>query len=138
METLAVRLVHLLAMALLLGGAAAVWAALGQRHAPRLVRRYEVGFWGGAGAIVLTGVGNLGAIAPAVPDPSTTNGAALAFKLTLVAALLVVSFGRTVLVDRTDDPERSDAGLRLLRRSYAVTTALLLVIVALAVVVARG
>lgn len=138
METLAVRLVHFLAMALLLGGAATVLVALDQQHFPQLVRRYEAAFWGGAGAIVLTGVGNLGAIAPAVPNPSTTNGAALALKLALVFVLLVVSLGRTVLVDRIDETERSDAVLRLLRRSYAVTTALLLAIVALAVVVARG
>lgn len=144
---LAVRVVHVLGMALLLGGAAFAWGCLrwrpggGDGDALAVAAGYEWLFWGAAGAMVATGVGNLGALAPGVPGPDTYWGAVLAAKLAAVVGLLVGSIARTFLVTQArtracDVHPVPVAGI--LRRSYAATAVYLAGVVVLAEVLAHG
>lgn len=145
---LAVRWLHLLGMAALVGGAVLVWAALryGADHDPptasaRLAATYEWLFWAGAGLLVLTGVGNLGAMAPAVPGPGTTWGTAFSIKLVGVFGLLVGSVVRTLGVVGllVSPPGRSGPGTsERLRVGYAATTIYLFLVVLVAEVLAHG
>lgn len=86
---LAIRTVHVLAMALLVGGAAGLWAAA--RRTPddlhALATGYEWLFWAALGVLVLTGVGNLGALG--APGPATRWGQVLLAKLALVTAFVL-------------------------------------------------
>lgn len=144
---LSVRLLHVLAMALLTGGAALLW--LGFRRATATAETalvvatavgYEWVFWAAAGLLVATGVGNLGALAPGVPGPDTDWGLTFAVKLVAVVAFLAASVVRTVMVDRLDriPVSHNDAIRRRLGRSYAATAIALAGVVALAEVLAHG
>jgi len=139
---LAVRWLHVLAMATLVGGALLCWGLLRRRAADPLpvLRTYEWLFWGAAGLAVLTGVGNLGAIAPAIPRPATSWGLAFSVKLVGVIGLLVGSTVRTMGV--LDLPPDSNAlpqtVLDRLRIGYAATALWLLGILVLAEVIAHG
>ena len=146
---LAVRLAHVLAMATLFGGALLCWWLL--RRAGSLevdssssldvAATYEWLFWAGGGLAGLTGVGNLGALAPAVPGPSTAWGTAFSVKLVGVLVLFLGSLVRTLGVvglagrDRSVPTETAHARLR---SAYAATALLLLTIVTLAEVMAHG
>jgi len=149
---LLVRLVHVAGMAVLLGGAALVWgqcrlAPDGPDDEPLATDRardeplataaaYEWLFWGAVGLVVLTGVGNLGAMAPAVRGPGTGWGLTFAVKLAAVGGLLAGSLARTLAVARW----RATAirpGTRL-GTAYAATAGYLVVLVALAEVLAHG
>lgn len=81
---LAVRAVHVLGMAILLGGAAFTWDVL--RTNPdaslRQVVDYEWVFWGTAGVMLVTGVGNLAAVG--APGPTARWGTVFLPKLLLV------------------------------------------------------
>jgi hypothetical protein len=147
-----VRWLHLVAMAVLVGGAAMVWGSLrvgvgemegdgegkkdGDRSGLAVAATYEWLFWGALGVIVLTGVGNLGALAPFVPGPSTGWGTVFAVKLAAVGGLLVGSLVRTLGVLRWRTPGPTD-GDRL-RRTYVATTLYLVALVGLAEVLAHG
>lgn len=143
---LLVRLVHVLAMATLFGGALLCWWLL--RHddpdatdvgpALGVAATYERLFWAGAGLAVLTGVGNLGALAPAIPGPGTAWGAAFSVKLLGVVFLLVGSLVRTLGVVGVAGGEPGPAVVERLRVGYAATAALLLCVVVLAEVMAHG
>lgn len=146
-----VRWFHLLGMAVLLGGAALVWTVLRRdpTHAAaeastavlRSAAAYEWLFWGGAGLLVLTGVGNLGALAPTIPGPATTWGTSFATKLLGVVVLLVGSLVRTLGVIRLlgrDPSQLAPTTVGRLRGGYAATALLLLVVVGLAEVLAHG
>lgn len=140
---LVVRLVHLLAMAIALGGAALLWPALA-RGPSRLATDgarvaaaagYERLFWAAVGVLVTTGVGNLGAFGGQLPRGGW--GAVFALKLLAVVAGLPASAGRTLLVVRY-----REAGGPLLARplavAYGVTTVWLAGVVTLAEVLAHG
>lgn len=139
---LAVRWLHVLAMATLVGGALLCWGLLRRQDSDELpvLRAYEWLFWAGAGLAVLTGVGNLGVIGPAVPHPRTAWGMAFSVKLVGVLGLLLGSAVRTLgvlhLADASGD--LSPAILDRLRTSYAATALWLLGILALAEVLAHG
>lgn len=144
---LLVRLVHVLAVAVLLGGAVLAWATLARaddrrgsaREALSVAASYEWLFWGAVGVVVATGVGNLGAFAPGVPGPGTNWGGTFAVKLLVVVGLLAFSAGRTVLVRLV--ASRADAARTAtgpLGSAYAITAVVLAVALALAEVLAHG
>lgn len=153
---LVVRAVHVIAVATLLGGAVAAWAAvrLDGTDALTVARRYEAAFWGLFGLAAVTGVGNLGALGP--PGPTTPWGVTLTWKLGLVLAFLVGSLVRSIAVVRTgtsegeerdgtaDRAEAVDGGpsreavRRFARRAYGLTALALVAIVVLAEVLAHG
>ncbi|WP_255150031.1 CopD family protein [Halorarius halobius] len=140
-----VRLLHVTAVALLTGGAALLWLAASRTVAAdessfvvSLAVGYEWLFWAGAGALVATGVGNLGALAPAVPPLDTRWGLVLAVKLLAVLGFLLGSAVRTATVDRLASARPPAAVTRVLSRAYATTTLALVGLLALAEVLAHG
>lgn len=132
---LAIRTAHVLAMALLVGGAAGLWAAA--RRTPddlhALATGYEWLFWAALGVLVLTGVGNLGALG--APGPATRWGQVLLAKLALVTAFVLGSAVRSLAVARTD---RATPLAAWGERAYGLTTVTLLALVVLAEVLAHG
>lgn len=153
---LAIRVVHLLAMALALGGAVLTWEfcrrpGVSDATALAAAAGYERTFWAAVGLLVATGVGNLGSLVPAVPAGDlgrfgpplptldTRWGTAFAVKLFAVVALLALSQIRTLVVHRyrraDEIPERNR---RILRASYALTAIWLAGIVVLGEVMAHG
>ncbi|MCU4799989.1 CopD family protein [Halobacteria archaeon HArc-gm2] len=146
-ETLhvAVRTLHVLGMVVLLGGAGTVWYVArrdgrggGSDTASSLATGYEWAFWGALGVMVVTGVGNLGALG--APGPETRWGTILLVKLALVAVFVLGSLVRTVAIARIDAEEGrpGPASVPFYRRAYGATTAALLVLVVLAEVLAHG
>lgn len=143
---LLVRWLHVLGVTLLLGGAVAAWGILRLLPHDRrandisvtLAVGYEWLFWTAFGVLVVTGVGNLGALAPSVPSLDSPWGTAFALKLLAVAGLLLGSLVRTLVVTdrRTRD---ADATVRpLLRRSYGATALYLVGLLFVAEVLAHG
>jgi len=108
---LLVRTVHVLGMALLLGGSAAVWYALRTGRSVPLTT-FEWVFWTTFGAMLVTGVGNLGALGP--PAPDTRWGAVLDVKLLAVLAFTLGSGLRTLVVVRLPPASTAQPALRRL------------------------
>lgn len=137
----AVRTLHVLGVAVLLGGAGALWYAARRDDGAvdSLAGGYERAFWGVLGVMVVTGVGNLGALG--APGPHTRWGAVLSAKLGVVAAFVLGSVVRTSAVALLDDGNEDD-GERVrgafYRRAYGLTTAALVALVAAAEVLAHG
>lgn len=129
-----VRVAHVLAMALVVGGAALAWAAQarGADQARLVARAYEWTFWGAMAVFVATGIGNLGVYGEALPAPTTRWGGRLTLKLALVLTLIVFSGWRALLIARATGAPRA------LIVAYAATMLLSAVIVAVAVVLAHG
>jgi hypothetical protein len=132
-----VRWIHVLAMAVALGGAALAW---GVSHAAdaettlAVATTYERAFWVALGVLAMTGIGNLGAFAPTLPRGRW--GAALLVKLGLVLLFLVGSALRSATVRAARDaPVPATTALE---RGYALTTVTLVTVVALAAVMAHG
>lgn len=141
---LLVRSLHVLAVTVLLGGAVFAWLALRRFDRPRegsaardVAVAYEWLFWGAVGVLVMTGVGNLGAFAPNLPDGGTAWGRTLSLKLAVVIAFLLGSVVRTLGVSAWSRGE-ARAVPDGIRTSYAATTAALVVLLALAEVLAHG
>jgi uncharacterized membrane protein len=135
---LAVRLVHVLGMAALVGGSAATWYAL-RTDLPRSLRlatRFEWLFWASLGLLVVTGVGNLGTLGP--PGPATRWGTVLTVKLVVVLAVGLGSAVRSLAARRLRDRGADASARASLRRLYAATAWSLVLIVALAEVLAHG
>jgi hypothetical protein len=92
------------------------------------------------GLLVVTGVGNLGALGP--PGPATRWGTVLTGKLLVVTAFVLGSFLRTLAVADLRRLSTGDAaaprGRRFCRRAYAATAWTLVAVVALAEVLAHG
>ncbi|NHN58406.1 MULTISPECIES: CopD family protein [Halorussus] len=139
-------------MALALGGATLTWWALRGDSAARataleIAAGYERAFWAATGVLVMTGVGNLGSLAPYVPDRTTPWGTAFAVKLLLVLAVLALSLVRTLVVARyrraadaadAGEATSSNSATDTLRTAYGATALALAVLVALAEVLAHG
>ena len=132
----AVRWLHIAAMALALGGALLVaWLAF-REPAERVVAvalRYEQAFWLAAGMLVMTGVGNLGAFGTGLPQPGTGWGMTFTAKLLLVAVIIVASLPRTLVVALPGVPPTG-----VMRGLYAGTSLGLVVVAGLAVTLAHG
>ncbi len=156
MTALLNRWVHIASAALMLGGAALLWAlaSRGSRRGvpPRspsdqtdlllfAAERYEWLFWGALGLIVLTGIGNLGAFGFSIPDPDTVWGVRLTVKLALVGAFMLFSLLRTLVVVRARQAGESleaSRAIRLFRIFYPVTALTVFGILLLAVLLAHG
>lgn len=139
---LLVRTLHVLAMAALLGGAALLAVVAARTRGPAWLdaaRGYEALFWGAAGLLVLTGVGNLGAYGDALPPPGSPWGGAFLAKVAAVLLLLPLSMVRTLAVALAGArPELSEGGALRLAAAYAATALLAGGIVVLAVGLAHG
>lgn len=139
---LAVRWAHVAAMATALGGALLVAAAVFSRRDERgslvVALAYERLFWGAAGVLVMTGVGNLGAFGPTLPEPRTEWGSAFTVKLVAVALLVAISLPRTLAILRLERAASEGLGVATaLRAVYAGTAVLLGTIVLIAEVLAH-
>ncbi|WP_435359552.1 hypothetical protein [Haloarchaeobius sp. DFWS5] len=140
---LLVRLLHVLAAALLSGGAAVVWlqfrTATGESegHLLSAATGYEWLFWGALGLVAMTGVGNLGSLAPGVPLPDTRWGTVLAGKFVLLLAFVLLSVVRSLVVIRARSVDSADA-THTLQTAYGVTTLSLLALLSLGEVLAHG
>lgn len=125
-----IRWIHLVALAILLGGALVMWLA---DHPPiDLARRYEYLFWLAIGLVVVSGVGNVGLLTGGVPGFSTLWGRLFSLKLLAVLGLVVVSVVRLGVVLRAPEGGYVD------RRWYLLTTLWVGALVAIAVVMVRG
>ncbi|WP_276281791.1 hypothetical protein [Halorussus caseinilyticus] len=153
---LPVRTLHVLGMAFALGGATLTWWLfrrddVSSSAAAGTAAAYERGFWAATGVLVMTGVGNLGSLAPYVPSAGTRWGTIFAAKLLLLIGVLALSLVRTLVVRRclpteptaipadattASGPETDPT--RTLRVAYAGTAVSLAVLVALAEVLAHG
>jgi hypothetical protein len=140
-SALLVRWLHVLAVAVALGGAVVAWATLRADGRTSVAAAYEWLLWGALGVAAMTGVGNLGALAPAVPGPDTRWGVTLAAKLVGVIGFLALSVARTGAVVRAraggDDAGPASSPV-VLGRLYAATAGYLVALVALAEVLAHG
>ncbi|WP_224333720.1 hypothetical protein [Haloprofundus halobius] len=150
---LLVRLLHVTGVGVAVGGAVLTWAASRRavstgrvdaaRTALSVAETYEWLFWGALGAIVASGVGNLGSLGLAVSGLETTWGTTLGVKLGLLAAFLAGSAGRTLFVSFAAGRSGADAApvtatTRRLRTAYAVTSVVLLALVGFGEVLAHG
>lgn len=133
---IAVRWLHVAAMALALGGTLLVaWLSF-REPAERVVTvaaRYEQVFWLAAGTLVMTGVGNLGAFGTGLPLPGTGWGSTFTTKLILVAVIVALSLPRTLVVALPGTP-----GIQALRTIYTGTAVGLVGAAGLAVMLAHG
>jgi putative copper export protein len=142
----AIRWLHVAAMATAFGGAVSVLALStrpGADSAGAVVAvaiRYEWIFWAAAGVLAMTGIGNLAAFGAALLGPATNWGATLLLKLGSVLALVVLSLPRTLAVARISASTEAKvaASIVTLRNLYAATTGAFAVILALAVWLAHG
>ncbi len=133
----AVRTLHVLGMAVMLGGAAALWYAARRGDGPLagFATAYEWAFWGAIGVMVVTGVGNLGALG--APGPETRWGTILTAKLGFVVAFVLGSLVRTLAVALLKEDDGGTSPV-FYRRAYGATTAVLLALVVIAEVLAHG
>jgi putative copper export protein len=142
----AIRWLHVAAMATAFGGAVAVLAlstrpsADSARALLDVAMRYEWLFWAAAGILAMTGIGNLAAFGAALLGPATNWGTTLGLKLGSVLALVVLSLPRTLAVARMSASTGAvTPGLVItLRNLYGATTSGFAVILALAVWLAHG
>ena len=139
---LAVRWAHVAAMATALGGALLVAAVVFSRRDERgslvVALVYERLFWGAAGVLVMTGVGNLGAFGRALLEPGTGWGTALVVKLVAVGALLALSLPRSLMVLRLERLSADGTSIGApLRSIYGTTVGLLALVVLIAEVLAH-
>jgi hypothetical protein len=140
--SVAIRWLHVAAMAMAFGGAlmVAVVATLKPRPAPDAVIRfaatYEMAFWGAAGVLVMTGIGNAAAFGRDLPYPDSAWGAAFIVKLVGVGAIVVLSVPRTLTVVHLAAARTPDG--TLVGTLYSMTATALVAIVAIAVWLAHG
>jgi hypothetical protein len=146
----AFRALHVASAGVLLGGAL-LMAALG-RPRPAAGSRgdaaldaaatYEVVAWAALALLVVSGFGNLGALAPGVPRRGTAWGDLFLVKLLAVLGVLLLSAGRTWLVAVLLRARAAGAlpatGARALRRAYVATAAAVAAVLALGVGLAHG
>ncbi len=149
--SLLVRWIHVIFMAILLGGAALLWSwrfrpnvigqALPASAFLSVAERYEGLAWLGIGLLVLTGIGNLAAFREGLPGWNTPWGNKLIAKLLSYLFFMIFSLFRSMVVVRLgmDSGEaESSPNWRLLRFFYAGTALFAILILFLAVWLAHG
>jgi putative copper export protein len=141
----AIRWLHVAAMATAFGGAITVLALSARPGADSasavisVAIRYEWMFWAAAGVLAMTGIGNLAAFGPALLGPATNWGATFVLKLGSVLTLVVMSLPRSLAVARMSSTGgNARASVTTVRNLYGATTAAFAVILALAVWLAHG
>jgi putative copper export protein len=141
----AIRWLHVAAMATAFGGAITVLALSTRPGADStsavlsVAIRYEWLFWAAAGVLAMTGIGNLAAFGLALLGPTTDWGATLLLKLGSVLTLVVLSLPRTLAVARINSTGANASGsIATLRNLYGATTVAFAAILALAVWLAHG
>ncbi len=142
------RLIHVAAMAVLLGGSWSIWLLLAVRAGDGAVEvsssavlQFEILAWIALGLLALTGIGNLGAFGAFLPASDSAWGLKLIAKLALVLILFLVSLYRSfaaVAVRWQSQPAESPVLFQRLRALYAVTGLLGAAILALAVSLSHG
>lgn len=133
-----VRTLHVVGMALLLGGTAFAWNAL-RRHGRLAVDElleFEAAFWGLLAVVVFTGVGNLAELG--APVPGSRWGTVLTVKLLVVAGVAALSGLRTAVVYRLSVEGHDEGGGVAVRWLYAGTAWGLVGVVVLAEVLVHG
>jgi len=93
----AVRYLHLISAAVLLGGAILLASS---ETSLQLAAAYEQTFWVIVGLLMVTGISNLGLKGDGLLGVDTQWGRVLLFKLTVVLFFLAGSFVRTTFVSR--------------------------------------
>jgi hypothetical protein len=142
----AIRWVHVAAMATAFGGAITVFALStrpGMASANAVIGvaiRYEWMFWAAAGVLAMTGIGNLAAFGASLLGPATNWGATLTLKLGSVLALVVLSLPRTLAVARmsASGGALTPSAIVRVRNLYGGTTGAFALILAFAVWLANG
>src|SRR5438105_6318582 len=142
----AIRWVHVAAMATAFGGAVSVLAlairpgSLAAGAVIGVALRYVWLFWAAAGVLAMTGIGNLAAFGADLSGPTTPWGASLLLKLGSVLALMILSLPRTLAVARTSRSAGAVASgvVVRLRNLYGTTTGAFAVILGLAIWLAHG
>jgi hypothetical protein len=140
----AIRWLHVAAMATAFGGAITVLALStrpGVDSASAVITvavRYEWLFWAAAGVLAMTGIGNLAAFGAALLAPATDWGMTLMLKLGSVLALIVLSLPRTLAVARMSSGPVAPRVLVAVRNLYGATTGAFAAILAMAVWLAHG
>jgi len=140
----AIRWLHVAAMATAFGGAVSVLALStrpGANSAGAIVGvaiRYEWIFWAAAGVLAMTGIGNLAAFGAALLGPATNWGVTLLLKLGSVLTLVVLSLPRTLAVARMSAGPIAPSVMIAVRNLYGATTGAFAAILALAVWLAHG
>lgn len=124
-------MVHVLSMALILGGAAmlSVPRIVQEEKEPvakasyfRFAKIYEWFFWGAASVVVATGIGNLGAFGSHLPEPNSPWGYRFGWKMIAVVILWFASMWRTTLVVDLACSEENHPWSRFLTRVlYGIT-----------------
>jgi putative copper export protein len=142
----AIRWLHVAAMATAFGGALTVLALSTRPSVDSasavigVAIRYEWMFWGAAGVLAMTGIGNLAAFGAGLAGPATPWGTTLLLKLGSVLALVVLSLPRTLAVTRMSASTGPTAGGSVIavRNLYGATAGAFAVILALAIWLAHG
>ncbi len=142
----ATRWLHVAAMATAFGGALTVLALSVRPNGGTaaavlgVALRYEWMFWGAAGLLAMTGIGNLAAFGGALLGPATNWGTTLLLKLGSVLALVILSLPRTLAVARMSAQTRATAAgsVVTLRNLYGATASAFAVILAFAIWLAHG
>jgi hypothetical protein len=140
----AIRWLHVTAMATAFGGAVTVLALStrpGIDSASAVVAvalRYEWLFWAAAGVLAMTGIGNLAAFGAALLGPATDWGMTLMLKLGSVLVLGFLSLPRTLAVARMSAGPVAPSELIAVRNLYGATTGAFAAILAMAIWLAHG
>jgi hypothetical protein len=140
----AIRWLHVTAMATAFGGAITVFALStrpGVDSASAVVAvavRYEWLFWAAAGVLAMTGIGNLAAFGAGLLAPATDWGMTLMLKLGSVLALVLLSLPRTLAVARMSAGPIAPSVVIAVRNLYGATTGAFAAILAMAVWLAHG
>jgi putative copper export protein len=140
----AIRWLHVTAMATAFGGAITVLALStrpGIDSASVVVAvavRYEWLFWAAAGVLAMTGIGNLAAFGAALLGPATDWGMTLLLKLGSVLVLVLLSLPRTLAVARMSAGPIAPSVVIAVRNLYGATTGAFAAILAMAIWLAHG
>ena len=145
---LAIRWLHVAAMATAFGGALTVFALFARTRNGALgsalievALRYEFMFWLAAGVLAMTGIGNLAAFGTGLPLSRTDWGVTFVLKLGFVLALIVLSLPRTLAIarlHRSASRPLTEGLQSRLRTMYGGTGAAFAVALGLAVWLAHG